>query len=125
MKISGSTALMTGANRGLGRHFAQQLLDRGASKVYATARLTNGIRLELAKQGTLVTGLFLGATDTDMTAGYDLQKIDPADIVRSALDGLEAGRFEILADQDSVQAKAALSLDPSIAFHDQLVAART
>jgi len=29
MKIAGSVALVTGANRGLGRHFAQQLLQRG------------------------------------------------------------------------------------------------
>src|SRR3712207_5557039 len=38
MQISGSVALVTGANRGLGRHFVQQLLDRGAKRVYATAR---------------------------------------------------------------------------------------
>ena len=38
MKINGSIALVTGARRGLGRHFARQLLDRGAAKVYATAR---------------------------------------------------------------------------------------
>ncbi|MGN9914056.1 SDR family NAD(P)-dependent oxidoreductase, partial [Phytohabitans sp. LJ34] len=38
MHISGAIALVTGANRGLGRHFAAQLLDRGAAKVYATAR---------------------------------------------------------------------------------------
>lgn len=38
MKIDGSIALVTGANRGLGRHFAEQLRDRGAAKVYATAR---------------------------------------------------------------------------------------
>lgn len=37
MKIDGSTALVTGANRGLGRQFAQQLAARGA-KVYAGAR---------------------------------------------------------------------------------------
>ncbi|HUR05925.1 MAG TPA: SDR family NAD(P)-dependent oxidoreductase [Nonomuraea sp.] len=30
--------LVTGANRGLGRQFAISLLDRGAGKVYATAR---------------------------------------------------------------------------------------
>ena len=29
---------MTGASRGLGRHFARQLLERGAARVYATAR---------------------------------------------------------------------------------------
>jgi NAD(P)-dependent dehydrogenase (short-subunit alcohol dehydrogenase family) len=38
MNIEGSIALVTGANRGIGRHFATQLLERGASKVYATAR---------------------------------------------------------------------------------------
>ena len=37
MKIAGSTALVTGANRGLGRHLAAQLHDRGAT-VFAAAR---------------------------------------------------------------------------------------
>ena len=232
MDIFGSTALVTGASRGLGRHFAQQLLDRGAVKVYATARrpeqvdlpgvevlqlditdpasvadaaraaadvtlvvnnagvlgaqdlitgdldvirlemdthffgtlavarafapilaangggailnvlssmswrsvvgvnsygaakaaqwsLTNGIRLELAHQGTLVTGLVLGATDTDMMTGWDLEKNDPVDIVRIALDGIEAGELEVLADEESVQSKAALAADLSVVFGDQ------
>ena len=226
MDITGSTALVTGANRGLGRHFAQQLLARGATKVYATARdaasvdlpgvevlalditdpgavaaaaatatdvdllvnnagistytdlvtgdldrirlemevhyfgtlsvirafapvlaangggaimdvisamswssmvganayaaakaaewsLTNGIRLELADQGTLVTALALAATDTDMMAGWDIPKNDPADVVRTALDGIEANAFEVIVDADSAAAKAALSRDPS------------
>ncbi len=38
MKIVGSTVLVTGANRGIGRHSALQLVERGASKVYAAAR---------------------------------------------------------------------------------------
>ncbi len=38
MNTQGSTALVTGANRGLGRVFGQELLHRGARKVYATAR---------------------------------------------------------------------------------------
>ena len=37
MEITGKTALVTGANRGLGRHLAAQLRDRGA-RVYAAAR---------------------------------------------------------------------------------------
>ena len=37
MDITNSVAVVTGANRGLGRHFAAQLLERGA-KVYAGAR---------------------------------------------------------------------------------------
>jgi NAD(P)-dependent dehydrogenase (short-subunit alcohol dehydrogenase family) len=36
--IEGTTALVTGANRGLGKAFVQALLDRGAAKVYAGAR---------------------------------------------------------------------------------------
>ncbi|WP_314140607.1 SDR family NAD(P)-dependent oxidoreductase, partial [uncultured Plantibacter sp.] len=38
MDITGSVALVTGSNRGIGRRFVVQLLERGASKVYATAR---------------------------------------------------------------------------------------
>ncbi|CAH0239807.1 SDR family oxidoreductase [Plantibacter cousiniae (nom. nud.)] len=38
MNIAGSVALVTGSNRGIGRRFVVQLLERGASKVYATAR---------------------------------------------------------------------------------------
>ncbi len=38
MKIKGSTAFVTGANRGIGRSFAEHLLERGANKVYITTR---------------------------------------------------------------------------------------
>jgi len=38
MKIEGSIALVTGANRGLGKAYTQALLAAGAAKVYAAAR---------------------------------------------------------------------------------------
>lgn len=38
MNITDQTALVTGANRGIGRQFVLELLERGARKVYATAR---------------------------------------------------------------------------------------
>lgn len=46
MRIEGSVALVTGANRGLGRHFAEQLLARGAAKVYAAARNPDSVTLD-------------------------------------------------------------------------------
>ncbi|MEU6611976.1 SDR family oxidoreductase [Streptomyces shenzhenensis] len=227
MKIAGSTALVTGASRGIGRHFAEQLVARGA-KVYATARdpqrvdvagverlsldvldpesvaaaveaasdvsllvnnagvsqyqdlvtgdmdkihlemetnyygtlrvirafapvlaangggailnvlsrlawlsypgstsysaakaaawsLTNGVRLELTGR-TQVTGVLMSATDTEMMSGWDIPKNDPADVVRQALDGLEAGAAEVLADEDTAQTKAALSTTPGVIY---------
>jgi NAD(P)-dependent dehydrogenase (short-subunit alcohol dehydrogenase family) len=38
MEITGSVALVTGANRGIGRAIADELLRRGATKVYAAVR---------------------------------------------------------------------------------------
>lgn len=43
MDITGATALVTGASRGLGRHFVEELLERGARRVYATARSLPGL----------------------------------------------------------------------------------
>src|SRR5678815_4185265 len=38
MQIKDSVALVTGANRGIGRAFVDALLERGASRIYAAAR---------------------------------------------------------------------------------------
>lgn len=229
MDIQGSIAIVTGANRGMGRHFAQQLLERGAAKVYAGSRriesvdlpgvepvqlditdpasvaaatktasdatilinnagiatfanlldgdedairremetnyfgtlnmvrafapvlgangggailnilsvlswrsagighaysaakaaswsLTNGARLELAQQGTQVTGLHVAGIDTDMLAGIEAEKSDPADIARTGLDGIASGALEILADRDTMDIKAILHADPSTMY---------
>jgi NAD(P)-dependent dehydrogenase (short-subunit alcohol dehydrogenase family) len=100
---------------------AMSWLSYDGANAYSAAKaaawsLTNGVRLELASQGTTVTGLHLASTDTDMMAGWDVEKNDPADVVRTALDGLEAGRIEILADAGSAQIKTALSADPSALY---------
>lgn len=224
MQIAGSIALVTGANRGLGRHFAQSLLDRGAAKVYAAARnpaavtldgvvplrldvtdpasvaaaaeladdvtllinnagsstgaslltgspadirlemdthffgtlavarafaprldgmlnvlsvlswitlpgsgaysaakaaewsLTNALRLELPD--TQVTGLHVGYLDTDMASHVDGPKHDPAKIAALALDALEAGAPEIVADEISRTVRANLSAPLTTMYPD-------
>ena len=71
--------------------------------------LTNSLRIELEKQGTLVTGVHLGYTETDMTAEFDVPKNDPRDVARQIVDGVEHGDAEVLADDMTRYAKAALS----------------
>ncbi|MCV7285627.1 SDR family oxidoreductase [Mycolicibacterium wolinskyi] len=223
MQIQGSVAFVTGANRGLGRHLAQQLVARGA-KVYAAARnpetitldgvipvriditdpatiaaaseiardttllvnnagtasyngllegplddiraqmeshyfgtlavtrafaphlianapgavlnvasvlswihpagigaysaakaalwaQTDAVREELAPKNVAVTALHVGYMDTDMTAGVDAPKADPAQVAAAALDGVEAGLVEVLGDDLTRQVKAGLSAD--------------
>lgn len=225
MDIAGSVALVTGSNRGIGRRFALQLLERGAAKVYATARrpelvdvpgvevlplditddasitaaaaaasdvtllvnnagiatqgslvtgdltdvrremdthfwgnlamvrafapviqangggaivnvlsalswfahpgsggyasakaaewnMTNSVRLELADKGVSVQGLHLGAADTDIMAGYEGPMIDPAEVARASLDGVERDAAEVVVDDWSALVKASLAHAP-------------
>jgi NAD(P)-dependent dehydrogenase (short-subunit alcohol dehydrogenase family) len=230
MKIEGSVALVTGANRGLGQVYARELVRRGAAKVYGTARkpagvtepgvtpiqlditdpervaqvaeqcadvtllvnnagvltynnftgapdlsgarqemetnyfgtlstcrafapvlaangggaivnmlsvtsfytnpfnatygaskaagwsLTNGIRLELHHQGTLVVGVHAGFIDTDMAALVDLPKDSPESVAQQVFDGVEAGRVEVLCDERTRTVKAELSRDQELIY---------
>ncbi|MDQ0033075.1 NAD(P)-dependent dehydrogenase (short-subunit alcohol dehydrogenase family) [Variovorax boronicumulans] len=70
--------------------------------------LTNALRSELAPQKTQVLGLHMAYVDTDMTSSFDVPKTSPEDIVRRALDGLEAGQDEVLADEITQQVKRGL-----------------
>jgi NAD(P)-dependent dehydrogenase (short-subunit alcohol dehydrogenase family) len=72
---------------------------------------TNALRLELHPRGIGVTGLHMGYVDTDMTAGLDAPKSSPHDIAVAALDGVEAGAHEVLADDITRWVKGALSGD--------------
>jgi NAD(P)-dependent dehydrogenase (short-subunit alcohol dehydrogenase family) len=48
MKIDGSVALVTGANRGLGHRLVAELLQAGAAKVYVTARNPDAVPPDVA-----------------------------------------------------------------------------
>ncbi|WP_205471104.1 SDR family oxidoreductase [Nocardioides sp. SYSU D00038] len=85
---------------------------------------TNTQRLRLAGDGVHVAALHLGYADTPMTQHLDVAKIDPADVVRTAYDGIEAGEHEILADDVSRQVKQGLA-GPLEALYPQLAGARS
>jgi NAD(P)-dependent dehydrogenase (short-subunit alcohol dehydrogenase family) len=86
--------------------------------------VTNSLRIELAPAGVQVVGVHVGYVDTPMAAHADGPKTDPADLVRIVLDATEAGRYEVLADDASVQLKAALSA-PLEATYPQLAGPAT
>ncbi|GAA3456082.1 SDR family oxidoreductase [Dactylosporangium matsuzakiense] len=112
-----------GGGRVLNVHSVLSWISQGTSYSASKAALwqaTNAFRLELAGQGTTVTGLHVGYIDTDMTAGVDGPKADARDVARQAFDGLEAGAFEVLADEVTRSVKAGLSADPA-ALYPQLV----
>lgn len=71
--------------------------------------LTDGLRQELAGQGTRVAGLHVGLMDTDLTASIHAPKEDPSNIARLAVNGIEADAFEILADERSNAIRAGLA----------------
>jgi NAD(P)-dependent dehydrogenase (short-subunit alcohol dehydrogenase family) len=70
---------------------------------------TNSLRMELEQQNTLVTGVHLGYTDTDMVADVDAPKNDPRQVARDILDGIQRGDTEILADDVTRYFKSAPS----------------
>lgn len=84
---------------------------------------TNTQRVRLAPDGVHVASLHLGYTDTPMTVGVNAPKNDPADVVRAAYDGIEAGEYEILADEVSRNVKAGLA-GPIVGLYPQLGGAR-
>jgi NAD(P)-dependent dehydrogenase (short-subunit alcohol dehydrogenase family) len=113
------------------RAFAPQLAAAGSSAVlnvlsalswvsfpgsgaYCAAKsaewsLTNALRQELAGQGTQVAALHVGYMDTDMVRHLDAPKSDPAVVAKLALEELEAGSAEILADDVSRRVQAGLA----------------
>src|ERR1039457_3779995 len=86
-----------------------------ASKAAAWS-LTNGIRIELAHQGTLVVAVHAGFIDTDMAAGIDAPKISPESVAQQAFDAVEAGQIEVLADERSRFVKESLSRDHELIY---------
>lgn len=83
-----------------------------ASKAAAWA-LSDATREELVPRGITVSALHVGYMDTDMAAGVPAgQKVAAAGVAAQALDGIETGLPEILADETSRYVKQSLSAAP-------------
>ncbi|WP_339187165.1 SDR family oxidoreductase [Paenibacillus sp. FSL P2-0121] len=63
--------------------------------------LTNDLRLNLYPHNIRVSGLHVSFMDTDMTTSLEVPKASPADIAKIAINGIESGSFEIIADDNS------------------------
>lgn len=85
-----------------------ELAAYSASKSAAWS-LTNALRHELAGQKTQVLGLHMAYVDTDLTRGFEVPKSSAEAIVQRALDGLEAGADEVLADALTEQIRQGLT----------------
>ena len=99
MRTSGSVALVTGANRGLGQVYARELIRRGAAKVYGAARNPAAV----TEPG--VTPVRLDITDPAQVAEAARQCPDVSLLVNNAgvmkastfidAPGLDAARLEM------------------------------
>ena len=87
----------------------------GASKAAAWS-LTNGVRLELHHQGTLVVAVHASFIDTDMAALTSAPKDSPESVARQVCDAVEAGQVEVLADERSRTVKSQLSRDQELIY---------
>ncbi|HET9299272.1 MAG TPA: SDR family oxidoreductase [Candidatus Polarisedimenticolaceae bacterium] len=63
MKIEHTVALVTGANRGIGRALVRALLERGATKVYAAARRESDLRSMGSKADSRIVPVHLDVTN--------------------------------------------------------------
>jgi NAD(P)-dependent dehydrogenase (short-subunit alcohol dehydrogenase family) len=73
--------------------------------------MTNGIRIELRAQGTLVVGVHAGYVDTDMAAHVAGPKTRPEDVAGRTIEAMERGIEEVLVDKRAAEMRALLAAD--------------
>lgn len=84
MKLENATALVTGANRGVGRFYVSALLERGAAKVYATARNADTLDDIVALDAKRVVPLELDVTSDTAIANAKARAGDLTVLINNA-----------------------------------------
>ncbi|MEM9191938.1 MAG: SDR family oxidoreductase [Myxococcota bacterium] len=79
MDIKGKTVLVTGANRGIGREFVEELIALGAGRIYAAARSKAAVQ-DLAEKDARVTPLELDIT-SDAAIHAAKQQVSALDLL--------------------------------------------
>src|SRR5712692_2374226 len=74
--LSGKTALVTGANRGIGEAIVDALVAAGVRKVYAAARSISALGPLVARHGSRVTPLQLDVTHAAQIAAPTAADVD-------------------------------------------------
>lgn len=90
-----------------------------ASKAAAHS-LTQGLRVELNGQGTLVTGVYPGPIDTDMAANLPYDKESPDVVAVKVYDAIAAGDEDVFPDAFAVQISQGIKADPKAVEKMQL-----
>jgi NAD(P)-dependent dehydrogenase (short-subunit alcohol dehydrogenase family) len=103
MEIQGTTVLVTGANRGLGRSLVAALLERGAAKVYAASRTAE------PQADSRVVALKLDLTDLDTIAAAARAASDATIVINNAGTAAFAGPLD--AEPGAVRTEMAVNYD--------------
>lgn len=84
LRIDGTVALVTGANRGIGRALTEALIASGAKKVYAAARDPKAVSDLVKKHGARVVALQLDVTKPADVASAAAKATDVALLINNA-----------------------------------------